>query len=224
MPKLQKLKQQRPKQLKPKREKSEIRKDELIEATLECIACEGLQGATVRKVAEYAGVTNGLIRFHFGSKDEMIQVAYQRLLEGIFQSSLTAVADDKSPPRQRLRQFLKANLSPPIVTAKTVVLWANFLPLTYKDKQMAFIRRAANAKTTALFEDLIEAALSSERKIRSDKGFSEQEYRHLAVKLNSLIDGLWLEGSMAENSSYKKELVEIGLDAASDLMAMNLRE
>ncbi|WP_085905057.1 TetR family transcriptional regulator C-terminal domain-containing protein [Kiloniella majae] len=218
------LKHQDAKHQRPKRGKSEIRKDELIEATLECISSEGLQNATVRKVAEYAGVTNGLIRFHFGSKDQMIQIAYQRLLEEIFQSSLAVVNEDQLLPRERLRCFLKANLSPPIVTAQTVILWANFLPLTYKDEEMAGIRREAYTKTTALFEELIGAALIDEGKVGMDENCSKQKCRHLAIKLNSLIDGLWLEGSTADNSSYKEELVVIGLDAASDLVGMNLRE
>ncbi len=213
-----------PQDQRPKGKKSEARKNELIEATLECIASEGIQNTTVRKVAEYADVTNGLIRFHFGTKDEMMLIAYQKLLEDIFQSSLAVIAEDEIRPRQRLSRFLKANLSPPIVTAQTVILWANFLPLTYKNEEMARIRRNAYHKTTALFEELIEAVLISEGNLDADGSYCKEKCRHLAIKLNALIDGLWIEGSMADNNSYKKELVDIGLDAASDLMGMNLRE
>ncbi|HAR08450.1 TetR family transcriptional regulator, partial [uncultured Cobetia sp.] len=45
------------------RRDNNAREDDLIEATLTCIASEGISRTTVRRVAEYAGVSNGLIRF-----------------------------------------------------------------------------------------------------------------------------------------------------------------
>jgi AcrR family transcriptional regulator len=40
------------------------RREDLIAATLDCIADVGIQGATVRQIAARAGVTGGLIRHY----------------------------------------------------------------------------------------------------------------------------------------------------------------
>ena len=53
------------------------RRHDLIEATLDCIAEAGLQGATVRQIAIKAGVTAGLIRHYFTSKEQILQEAYR---------------------------------------------------------------------------------------------------------------------------------------------------
>lgn len=45
------------------------RQADMIETTLDCIADLGIQATTVRAVVARAGISNGLIRHHFGSKE-----------------------------------------------------------------------------------------------------------------------------------------------------------
>ncbi|MFN0153916.1 MAG: TetR/AcrR family transcriptional regulator [Gaiella sp.] len=47
----------------------------LIEATIRVVARFGLRGLTHRAVAREAGVTHGLVTFHFGSRQELIREA-----------------------------------------------------------------------------------------------------------------------------------------------------
>ena len=66
------------------------RREELIAATLDCIAEAGIEGATVRQIAARAGVTPGLIRHYFMTKDQMLQAAYRQLMNGITQTTTAA--------------------------------------------------------------------------------------------------------------------------------------
>ncbi|TIO39556.1 MAG: TetR family transcriptional regulator, partial [Mesorhizobium sp.] len=63
-----------------RREGEERRRQDLIEATLDCVAEYGLQGATLRTIALRAGVTAGLIRHYFPGKEELLQGAYTALV------------------------------------------------------------------------------------------------------------------------------------------------
>lgn len=200
-----------------KRREGNNRRQELIEAALDCIENEGLQGATVRKVADYAGVTNGLIRFYFSSKDELIRAAYAALLEQIYASARVNIEDSQLPAKKRLRRFIEATLSFPIVSPRTVLLWANFLPLTYIDEQMAAIRSDGYVETTNILQPLIKATLESNGQL-----VTEQESSRSAVKINAVIDGLWLEGSMASYKFASGDLAKMGVETASAILAFEL--
>lgn len=200
-----------------KRREGNNRRQELIEATLNCIENEGIQGATVRKVADYAGVTNGLIRFYFSGKDELIRAAYAALLEQIYVSARANIEDAQLPVKERLRRFIQATLSFPIVSPRTVLLWANFLPLTYIDDEMAAIRSEGYVETTNILQPLVIASLAQE-----NRNISEEESQRFAIKLNAVIDGLWLEGSMAGYKFQNGELAAMGVETASSILAINL--
>lgn len=193
------------------------RKQALIEATLDCIAKEGLQKTTVRNVAEYANVTNGLIRFYFSGKDELIRAAYSKLLEHMYVDGYREQVATIEGAKLRLRDFIVAALSEPIVSPRTVLLWANFLPMTYIDPEMAAIRSHEYAKTTRVLEPLIKSALL-ENKVQ----LSDHECEVAAIKINALIDGLWLEGSMAAYKFKDNELANIGVESASALLGITL--
>jgi len=198
------------------RHKSNTRESELIEATLTCIANEGMHKTTVRKIAEYAGVTNGLIRFYFANKSEIIRAAYTRLLEITFQYTSNAIAEmDEAPASERLKTYIIANLSPPVVAPDSLLLWANFLPLTYSDPEMADIRRHGYLEVTGQFEPLIADALQA-----TGRNVSETELHQLAMTVNAVIDGLWLEGCMSPDTVKPTELQAIALKTASKLLEL----
>ncbi|MBW5798946.1 TetR family transcriptional regulator C-terminal domain-containing protein [Halomonas elongata] len=193
------------------------RESVLIDATLTCIAREGISAATVRNIADYAGVTNGLIRFYFKSKDGILQAAYRRFLERLFEAAHGTIDGDDMTACERLERYLLANLSPPIVTPDSLLLWANFLPLTHHDNAMADIRRHWYDRTTRAFRDLIHEALKEHGHSPSDT-----ELQRLSIAVNGLIDGLWIEGALSTGSFDIHELQAIGLDAAARLLDIPL--
>jgi AcrR family transcriptional regulator len=73
-------------------------RDALLMAAIEVVAARGLRGLTIRSVAEQAGVSHGLIRFHFGSRDGLVEATLIRSVElAIDTSSLepgTGAIDD----------------------------------------------------------------------------------------------------------------------------------
>jgi TetR/AcrR family transcriptional regulator, regulator of biofilm formation and stress response len=70
----------------------------LLMAAIEVVAARGLRGLTIRSVAEQAGVSHGLVRFHFGSREGLVEATLIRSVElAIDTSSLeprTGAIDD----------------------------------------------------------------------------------------------------------------------------------
>src|SRR5262245_22611139 len=51
------------------------RRRQVMQAVVECVAEEGFSRTTMRKVAERAGVSTGMLVYYFGSKKEMVNAA-----------------------------------------------------------------------------------------------------------------------------------------------------
>lgn len=54
------------------------RRDELTRVLLRLVAERGIEGATIRGLAEAAGVSIGAVQHHFATKDELLLAAFRR--------------------------------------------------------------------------------------------------------------------------------------------------
>ena len=53
----------------------------LLDAAIRVVAARGLRGLTLRAVGAEAGVTHGLVRHHFGSRDALLEAAVSHAVE-----------------------------------------------------------------------------------------------------------------------------------------------
>ena len=117
------------------REQPEQRKEALIEATLKLMAETGPAGATVRAIAETAGMSQGMIRHYFSSKEDLIVAAYERHMHALTEAT-EAQASQAGSAEDRLRNFIVASLTPPVVDARAMALWAGFIHMVRRDQAM----------------------------------------------------------------------------------------
>ena len=74
-------------------------RDALLDATERVIATHGFRGLTYRRVAAEAGLTHGLVTYHFGTLDALVQAALER-------ASRNAVEGSRLEPESgRLEDF-----------------------------------------------------------------------------------------------------------------------
>ncbi|TQV82239.1 TetR family transcriptional regulator C-terminal domain-containing protein [Denitrobaculum tricleocarpae] len=194
-----------------------VRRQDLINATLDCIAEDSLQGATVRQIALRAGVTAGLIRYYFPGKDELIHAAYRETMNRMT-GQAKALSDDyahreKATPRQHLEFFVKTSLSPPVVDARTLSLWASFVSLIHVDPEMAEIHKESYLAFRNEVERLIAAVFADE-----GRPVPKAELARSAIAINAIIDGLWLEGCLAGDIFGENDLVAIGIKAVNAVL------
>lgn len=198
-------------------ESEDVRRQDLIAATLDCIAEFGLQGATVRQIADRAGVTPGLIRHYFVSKELMFQAAYREVVYTMFESASKAADEKIDDPAARLRIFVLANFGAPIIDQRMLSLWATFISQIGVDPALAAIHREGYLSYRDTLEQLLADAMRP-----AGRTIADGERRSLAIAINGLIDGLWLEGCMAGDMFAEGELGRIALASVEKMTGLSL--
>jgi AcrR family transcriptional regulator len=59
----------------------DVRQQEIVDALLDLVREQGLDGVSLREVAAKAGVSLGRVQHYFRTKDQMLQAAFQRINE-----------------------------------------------------------------------------------------------------------------------------------------------
>ena len=196
-----------------RRESEENRRSALIAATQELVAEGGPEAATVRAIAARAGVTPGLIRHYFQSKDELTRAAYRALMDGMTAKGADALEGVGDRPEERLAAFVATSLRPPVLDAGAVVLWAGYMHKVRSDPELLAVHEAGYLAYRDTLQGLIEAL---PRKTRPGQSRSE------AIACNALIDGLWIEGSLLRTTFEPGEVETIGLRSVGAILGVDL--
>jgi AcrR family transcriptional regulator len=196
-----------------RRESEENRRSALIAATQALVAEGGPEAATVRAIAERAGVTPGLIRHYFQSKDELTRSAYRALMDGMTSKGADAIEGVGARPEERLAAFVAASLRPPVLDAGVVVLWAGYMHKVRSDPSLLAVHEASYMAYREVLETLI-SALARET--------GPGQIRSEAIACNAVIDGLWVEGSLLPKSFAPGEIISIGLRSVGAILGVDL--
>jgi TetR/AcrR family transcriptional repressor of bet genes len=196
-----------------KREAQDVRREALISAALDLIAQGGPRAATVRAIAEKAGVTAGLIRHYFSSKEELVRASYRWMMDRMTEDNASVLGDGTEDPTKRLAFFVAASLVPPVADPTRLGLWAGFLHGAQHDAEMRQIHIQSYLVYRDLLQSLIEALPGTVR---------DGSYRGAAIACNGVIDGLWMEASAVPEMFEKGEIVKIGLCATGTILGVDL--
>jgi TetR/AcrR family transcriptional repressor of bet genes len=190
----------------------DARRAALINAALTLMAEGGPAAATVRAIAQKAGVTPGLIRHYFSSKQDLTRAAYQAMMSEMTEANLAA-SGQAGRPEDRLALFIASSLRPPVADARSLGLWAGFLHQVRHDPQMRAVHKATYLQYRDLLQTLI-AALPRQA--------GAAQLRRDAIACNAVIDGLWLEGSALPEAFEQDELVQIALRSVGAILGLPL--
>ena len=84
-----------------------------MQATLDLVAEQGVQAATVRAISERAEVTQGLIRHYFSTKEELILAAYEYHMNALTDQASAAAEAEHDSARGKLAGFMTMLLRDP---------------------------------------------------------------------------------------------------------------
>lgn len=195
-----------------RREGEEKRRDDLIAAAMSLVAEGGPEAATVRAIAARAGVTPGLIRHYFQSKEELTHAAYRQVMDAMTHEALRAAETvPATDPVGRLAAFIASNFRPPVMTTLLVGVWAGYMHLGRNDPVMHDIHEATYLGYRDRLQELI-AALPRPADPARD--------RREAIAANALIDGLWIEGGSLPENFESGEVLRIALDGIGAMLGV----
>lgn len=163
-----------------------VRKEQLIQATIKCIAKHGLSGVTMARVTREAGLSMGIANLHFESKDKLLLETLQHVTSE-YAAGQTAILnnDDLPSTAARIEAILEFDFSPSVIEKNKLAVWFAFLgeAKSRPTYQRACSRQdsASEACITALFQ----SALDEARNKHADAGL-------IAAGYIALVDGLWL--------------------------------
>lgn len=192
-----------------RRESEERRREDLIAAALDLVAQGGIPAATVRAIAERAGVTPGLIRHYFTSKEDLTRVAYHRLMERMTTDSAAVLEGGPDDAMARLANFVVASVSPPVA----VGLWAAFVHDVRRDPAM----RDVHTANYLAFRNMLQALIAA-----LPRNVTEGQLRRDAIACNGVIDGLWLEASILPEAFALGEIPAIALSSVGAILNVDL--
>lgn len=88
----------------------QARRDDLVAATIRLIFRDGIQGASLEKIAAAAGTSKGTALYHFANKDELYDTVANSLFEAgrdYMSERITAAADT---PTSKIEAYFESNL------------------------------------------------------------------------------------------------------------------
>lgn len=105
---------------------SEFRKQQLIEATIDCIDKFGLSQTTLATIAKQAGVSQGNVIFHFQSKDFLLEQALRHHSDEYMRCWREALNEAGNDPVAQLCAMVSAPFKASICNRKKISVWYAF--------------------------------------------------------------------------------------------------
>lgn len=107
----------------PRPQNTAQRREQIVRGLMQAMAEHGYAGATIPKIAKAAGLTPGLIHYHFKSKGEILLALIASLKRGL-ERRVSARVDERRTAEERLRAYLDALVSTgPDADPKAVAAW-----------------------------------------------------------------------------------------------------
>ena len=195
------------------RESEEKRTMDLIVATQMCIERGGVGEASIRRIADEAGVTPGLVRHYFPDKEALICAAYRQTMADMFKGARQGVDELPGNAIDKLRLFINTSLHPGVMNSRYHQLWASFTSLTRSTPSMAKIHHESYLEFRMGCQDLVELVFAE-----IGREVSAKSLEQYGIMVNAILDGLWLEGCLAMELFDDGELAEIGLRSVQSVL------
>lgn len=179
----------------------ETRQQQLIEATIDSLAKRGYAATTLADVADGAGLSRGIVNFHFESKEKLLIATLQYLANEYHQNWLALL--DKAGPRatDRLWALCGADFERKICTKRKIAAWCAFWGEAKSRPTYQALCGASDLQYVATF-----AELCSE--IQSDGSYASDP-ESIARGLCAMIEGLWLRLMMGDGLTRETALVTV---------------
>lgn len=179
-----------------RKKQSEFRKQQLIEATIECIDKLGLSQTTLAKIAERAGLSQGNVVFHFQSKDALLEQTLHHLNDEYQANWQQAVAAAGDNPYQQLRAMARSAFAPHICNRKKISVWFAFWG---ESRSRPKYMKICGSSDQAFSEKLLALCEAIENRHGASLGAGTA-----ALSIEGMIDGQW-QNFLLGNSGFKRD-------------------
>jgi TetR/AcrR family transcriptional repressor of bet genes len=191
-----------------RREDPEVRRQELLRATVTCLARLGPNGTTGREICRQAGVSHSLLRHYFGNPQTLLLEAYSQLCDG-FIARLEADLAGEEDPWRAFDTLFRLHLSEEWAGSDVLGAWIAFWTLVRARGDFAEVRDAFSERLARLIGGII--ARLPERK-------GGPTPANAASIIGGVMDGIWLEYGLSSNPMSREHAIELCNETARRLL------
>jgi TetR/AcrR family transcriptional repressor of bet genes len=161
----------------------EQRREQLIKATIKCIAGKGLSNTTMADVTSTAKLSQGIVNLHFQSKDKLLLETLRYVAQEYKQGWDGIVTDSERSPAEKINALIEHDFSSTIAHPNKLSVWFAFWGESGSRPKYRKICNEADLQTSASLQILL-----LELGCPSDK-----QAELIATGYTALADGLWLD-------------------------------
>jgi AcrR family transcriptional regulator len=169
----------------PKLGMGPLRREQIVRATIRCLARDGYSGLTMKRVAALADVSQGILHYYFRDKAAMLAAAALRVTADL-DRRVVVEARGTRDARGRLRAVIRACLETAVESREFWTVFIEFWGEALHDRRLAAVNRRAYARARRL----IGATLARGRATGQVRAVSLEEASAVVL---GLLDGLSLQ-------------------------------
>lgn len=166
-----------------------FRRRQLVAATIDVIADKGFAGTTLGEVAKRAGMSRGIVNFHFASKEALLIATLRHLADEYAEVLDEAMGEAGQSAAARLAALVEVDFHPTLCTRRKIRVWRAF----WAESRARPAVRRLRATLDARYADEAEALCA---RLIAEGGYEGIAAGDVARGLNAMIDGLWEEFMM----------------------------
>ena len=185
----------------------EVRRLQLIEATIDSLAKRGYSETTMADVADGAGLSRGIVNFHFESKEKLLVATLQHMYDEYsahWRAALLKAGDD---PARQLRALVAADFDRSISNKRKLAAWCAFWGEAKSRPTYQALCGARDAAYQKVFIDLCAT-------LKEEAGY-DFDPQATALALSAMLEGLWLRLMMGTEDVTRESALQAAFEFLS---------
>lgn len=163
----------------------EQRRQQLISATMKCIARKGMGSTTLADVAGEAGLSQGIVNLHFKSKNNLLKETLRHLADE-YKARFDKTFEESGPgAADKLLALMELDLRPSICDRRKIAVWFAFWG---EVGQRPTYRKICD-ESDRYYDDVVEGLAST---VIAEGTYDGITASSVAISLTSMTNGMWL--------------------------------
>ena len=181
----------------------EVRRQQLIRATIDSIANNGLSGTTMATITREAGLSLGIANLHFESKDKLLAATLQHVTSE-YNTGQTEILTNTNLKTlaQKLQALLDFNFSAKLTQKNKLAVWFAFWGEAKSRPTYRRICSRSDVQAEGAIGQLFQEVIDEGQYKLADAGL-------LAIGYTALLDGLWLDLLVTPQRSSRSKAKQV---------------
>ena len=202
--------------MSPKVGVAPLRREQIVRATVRCLAREGYSGLTMKKVSREAGVSQGILHYYFADKRAILVAALETVMADLDRRVAAALARSGRDPRARLRAVVRACLTAAVEAREVWIVFVEFWGEMMHDTSLRAVNAALYIRMRRLLGALVQQGIRAGRYRRVD-------VIQAAAVILGLLDGVALQLTFDPKAFRVAEAARFCEDALDRYLASGQR-